>query len=51
MSHVWKRSLITIALITSLVIAYNVYRDQAGRRLDEDPKKLEADAKGSSPSR
>jgi hypothetical protein len=50
MSPVWKkRSLITIALITSLVVAYNVYSDRAGRRFDEDLKKLEADAKGKLP--
>jgi hypothetical protein len=49
MSPVWKRSLITIVLLTSLVVAYNVYSDQAGRRFDEDLKKLEADAKGRLP--
>jgi hypothetical protein len=49
MSPVWKRSLIAIALITSLVVAYNVYSDQAGRHFDEDLKKLEADAKGRLP--
>jgi hypothetical protein len=46
MSPVWKkRSLIAIALIASLVVAYDVYRDRAGRRFDEDLKKLDADAK------
>jgi hypothetical protein len=50
MSPVWKkRSLIAIALITSLVVAYNVYSNQAGRRFDEGLKKLEADAKGRLP--
>ena len=52
MSLVWKkRSLITIALITFLVVAYNVYSDHAGRRFDEDLKKLEADAKGRLPTK
>src|SRR5262245_50491171 len=45
MSPVWKRSFITIALLASLVVAYKVYSDQAGRRFDADLKKLEADAK------
>ena len=49
MSPVWKRSLIAIALLTSVVVAYDVYRNHAGRRFDEDLKKLEADAKGRLP--
>jgi len=49
MSPVWKRSLITIALLASLVVAYKVYSDQAGRRFDADLKKLEADAKSRLP--
>ena len=49
MSSVWKRSLITIALLASLVVAYKVYSDQAGRRFDADLKKLEADAKSRLP--
>jgi hypothetical protein len=49
MSPVWKRSLITITLITSLGVAYNVYSEQTGRRFDADLKKLEADAKGRLP--
>jgi hypothetical protein len=48
MSPVWKRSLITIALLTSLVVVYKVYSDQAGR-FDENLKKLEADAKSRLP--
>jgi hypothetical protein len=51
MSPVWKRSLIAIALLTSVVVAYNVYRNQAGRRFDEDLRKLEPDAKSRLPSR
>jgi hypothetical protein len=52
MSPVWKkRSLIAIALIASLVVAYSVYSGQAGRRFDEDLKKLEADAKGKLPTK
>jgi hypothetical protein len=49
MSPVWKRSLITIALLASLVVAYKVYSDRAGRRFDADLKKLEADAKSRLP--
>jgi len=49
MSPVWKRSLITIALLTSLVVVYKVYSDQAGRRFDENLKKLEADEKSRLP--
>jgi hypothetical protein len=49
MSPVRKRSLITIALLASLVVAYNVYSNQAGRRSHADVKKLEADAKGRLP--
>jgi hypothetical protein len=49
MSPVWKRSLIAIALLATLVVAYNVYRNQAGRRSGEDLKKLEADAKSRLP--
>ena len=49
MSPVWKRSLITIALLASLVVAYEVYSDRGGRRLDADLKKLEADAKSRLP--
>jgi len=52
MSPVWKkRSLIAIALIASLVVAYSVYSGQAGRRFAEDLKKLEADAKGKLPTK
>src|SRR5262245_50245208 len=49
MSPVWKRSLIAIALLMSLVVAYKVYSDQAGRRFGADLKKLEADAKSRLP--
>src|SRR5262245_20169944 len=49
MSPAWKRSLIAIALLTCVVVAYSVYSHQAGRRFDEDLKKLEPDAKSRLP--
>ena len=49
MSPVWKRALVTIALLASLLVAYEVYSDRAGRRFDADLKKLEADAKSRLP--
>ena len=49
MSPVWKRSLIAIALLASVVVAYDVYRNQAGRGFAEDLKKLEPDAKSGLP--
>ena len=49
MSPVWKRALITIALLASLLVAYEVYSDRAGRRFDAELKKLEADAKSRLP--
>ena len=49
MSPIWKRSLIAIALLASLVVAYKVYSDRAGRRFDAELKKLEADAKSRLP--
>ena len=44
-----RRLLISIALVGSVAVAYKVYSDQAGRRLDEGLKKLEADAKSKLP--
>jgi hypothetical protein len=49
MSPLWKRSLIAIALLASVVVAYKVYSDRAGRRFEADLKKLEADAKSRLP--
>ena len=49
MSPIWKRSLIAIALLASLVVAYMVYSDRASRRFEADLKKLEADAKSRLP--
>ena len=44
-----RRLLISTALVASVVVAYKVYSDQAGRRLDAGLKKLEADAKSKLP--
>ena len=49
MSPGWRRSLMSIALVTLVVVAYEVYTDQTARRFDEDVKKLEADAKSKLP--
>jgi hypothetical protein len=49
MSPGWRRSLLSVALVTFVVVAYKVYSEQAGRRFDEGLKKLEADAKSKLP--
>jgi hypothetical protein len=51
MSPLWKRSLIAVALLATVVVAYKVYSDQAARRSGEDLKKLEADAKSRLPTK
>jgi hypothetical protein len=45
----WRRPLMSIALVTFVVVAYMVYSDQSGRRIDEGLKKLEVDAKSKLP--
>ncbi len=45
MSPMSRRSLISIALVAFIVVAYEVYSERADRRSDEGLKKLEADAK------